>query len=35
MVVSVLLKMKIGPAQISVLKVGIPMLKLRRINPWL
>ena len=35
MVVSVLLKMKIGHAQISVPKIGIPMLKLRCINPWL
>ena len=35
MVVSVLLNMKFGHAQISVPKIGIQMLKLRCINPWL
>ena len=34
MVVSVLLKMRFGHAQISVPKIGIPMLKLGCINPW-
>ena len=34
MVVSVLLKIKFGHAQISVPKIGKPMLKIACINPW-
>ena len=33
-VVSVLLKIKFGHAQISVSKIGIPMSKTTCINPW-
>ena len=35
MVVSVFLKIKFRHAQISVPKIGIPMSKSTRINPWL
>ena len=34
MVVLVLLKIKFGHAQISVLKFGIPISKTACINPW-
>ena len=34
MVVSVLLKIKFGHAQISVPKIGIPITKTACINPW-
>ena len=34
MVVSVLLRIKFGHAQISVPKIGIPMSKTASINPW-
>ena len=34
MVVSVLLKINFGHAQISVPKIGIPMSKTACINPW-
>ena len=34
MVVSVLLKIKFGHAQISVPKIGIPITKTAYINPW-
>ena len=34
MVVSVLLKIKFGHAQISVPKIGIPMSETTCINPW-
>ena len=35
MVISVLLKIKLGPTQISVPKIGIMMLKTASINPWI